>query len=81
MCKKDNHKDLLYSIRNYTQYLVINHKGKESEKEYTYTLFQIPFPKLTHLCYTSLKYKARTLVCNHVRDSAGGDPAKLCLEL
>lgn len=79
MCKKDNHKDLLHSIRNYTQYLVINHKGKESEKGYIYHfVLQL---KLTHLCYTSLKYKARTLVCNHVRDSAGGDPAKLCLEL
>ena len=36
MCKKDNHKDLLYSMRNYTQYLVTNCEGKESEKEYIY---------------------------------------------
>ena len=30
--KIDNHKDLLYSTRNYTQYFVISYKGKESEK-------------------------------------------------
>ena len=29
-------KVLLYSIKNYIQYPVINHKGKEYEKEYTY---------------------------------------------
>ena len=28
-----NHKDLLYSMGNYTQYFVITCKGKESEKE------------------------------------------------
>ena len=27
-------KDLLYSIGNYTQYLVITYNGKESEKQY-----------------------------------------------
>ena len=30
------YKDLLYSTGNYTQYFVINYKGKESEKEYIY---------------------------------------------
>ena len=29
-----NNKTLLYSTRNYTQYPVINHNGKEYEKEY-----------------------------------------------
>ena len=31
---KINNKDLLYSTRNYTQYLVITSNGKESKKEY-----------------------------------------------
>ena len=31
--KQLNNKDLLYSIGNYSQYLVINYNGKESEKE------------------------------------------------
>ena len=31
-----NNKDLLYSTGNYIQYPVINHKGKEYEKEYIY---------------------------------------------
>ena len=29
-------KDLLYSTRNYIQYLITNYNGKESEKEYMY---------------------------------------------
>ena len=29
-------KDLLYSTRNYIQYLITNNNGKESEKEYMY---------------------------------------------
>ena len=32
--KQITNKDLLYSTGNYTQYLVITYKGKESEKEY-----------------------------------------------
>ena len=32
-----NNKALLYSTGNYIQYLVINHNGKEYEKEYTHT--------------------------------------------
>ena len=31
-----NNKVLLYSTENYIQYPVINHKGKEYEKEYIY---------------------------------------------
>ena len=31
-----NNKVLLYSTRNYIQYPVINHNGKEYEKEYIY---------------------------------------------
>ena len=31
-----NNKVLLYSTGNYIQYPVINHNGKEYEKEYTY---------------------------------------------
>ena len=31
-----NNKDLLYSTGNYTQYPVINHYGKEYEKECIY---------------------------------------------
>ena len=31
-----NNKTLLYSTGNYIQYLVINHKGKEYEKECIY---------------------------------------------
>ena len=31
-----NSKVLLYSIRKYIQYPLINHNGKEYEKEYTY---------------------------------------------
>ena len=34
--KEITNKDLLYSIGNYIQYLVINHNGKEYEKEYIY---------------------------------------------
>ena len=29
--------DILYSTGTYTQYFIITNKGKESEKEYTYT--------------------------------------------
>ena len=31
LIKEKNNKDLLYSTGNYTQYLVINYNGKESE--------------------------------------------------
>ena len=31
-----NNKDLLYSIGNYTQYLVVTYNRKESEKVYIY---------------------------------------------
>ena len=34
--KQLNNKELLYSTRNYTQYLVINYNGKEPDKEYIY---------------------------------------------
>ena len=34
-------KDLLYSTRNYTQYLVMAHKGKEYENIYTYTYIYV----------------------------------------
>ena len=34
MYKIDNQKDILYSTGNYTQFLGITFKGKESEKEY-----------------------------------------------
>ena len=34
--KQINNKDLLYRTGNYTQYLVITHNGKESEKEQIY---------------------------------------------
>ena len=34
--KKINNKDLLYGTGNYIQYPVINHKGKEYDKAYTY---------------------------------------------
>ena len=33
---KQVNEDLLYSTGNYSQYLVITYKGKESEKEYIY---------------------------------------------
>ena len=33
---KSINKVLLYCTRNYTQYLLINYNGKESEKEYLY---------------------------------------------
>ena len=33
---KINNKDLLYSIGNNIQYLIINYNGKEYEKEYIY---------------------------------------------
>ena len=35
--KQINNKDLLYSIGDYIQYLVITYNGKESEKEYICT--------------------------------------------
>ena len=34
--KEITNKDLLYSIGNYIQYLVMSYKGKESEKEYVH---------------------------------------------
>ena len=37
MYKIDNQQDLMYSTGNSTQYCVITHKGKEFEKEYTYS--------------------------------------------
>ena len=44
-----NNKDVLYSIENYIQYSVINHNGKEYEKEYidTHTHIYI-YTQLNH---------------------------------
>ena len=39
--KQINNEDLLYSTGIYIQYLVVTYSGKESEKWYTYILFQI----------------------------------------
>ena len=36
-----NNEDLLYSTGNYTQYLVITYKGKESEKEDKYVKLNV----------------------------------------
>ena len=40
-----NNKALLYSTENYIQYAMINHNGKEYEKEYIYIT--------ESLCYTA----------------------------
>ena len=37
MYKVDHQQELLYSTRNYTQYFVISHKGKEYNKSFCYT--------------------------------------------
>ena len=34
ICRMDKQQDPMYSTGNYIQYPVINHKGKEYEKEY-----------------------------------------------
>ena len=39
--KQINNKDLLYSTGNYTQYLVIIYKGKESGKEYIHIYIKL----------------------------------------
>ena len=39
--KQINNKVLLYNTRNYIQYLVINHNGKEHEKDYLYVYIYI----------------------------------------
>ena len=39
--RMDGQQDLLYSTGNYIQYPVINHHGKEYEKEYIYTYIYI----------------------------------------
>ena len=36
---KIDNSGLLYSTRNYTQYLVVTYNGKESEKEYIYVVY------------------------------------------
>ena len=36
ICRMDKQQVLLYSTGNYIQYPVINHNGKEYEKEYIY---------------------------------------------
>ena len=43
LCVTQINKDLLYSIGNYIQYLVINYKGKESEKEQIYVYIYINY--------------------------------------
>ena len=47
--RMDNNKVLLYSTGNYIQYPVINHSGKECEKEYIKTINVCVFESL---CYT-----------------------------
>ena len=57
---KQINKYQLYSIGNYSQYLIITHKGKECEKQYTHThthtyvyIYMNHFAacqKLTHHC-------------------------------
>ena len=39
--KQIDNKDLLYSIGNYTQYLVITYNGKESEREYIHAYMYV----------------------------------------
>ena len=43
--KQISKKDLLYSIGNYIQYLVITYNGKKSEKNITESLCYTPKPK------------------------------------
>ena len=43
-----NNKVLLYSTRNYIQYPVINHNGKEYEKEYIY-IYSVVYISLNHV--------------------------------
>ena len=40
--KQISNKDILYSIRNYIQYLVINYNGTEFEKEKSWIIFCTP---------------------------------------
>ena len=42
MYRKDKQQVLLYSIDNYIQYPMINHNGKEYEKEYIRNIIYIP---------------------------------------
>ena len=46
-------KVLMYSTGNYTQYPVINHNGKEYEKEYIYIYIYIYIYKTESLCCTA----------------------------
>ena len=62
-------RDLLYSIGNYIQYLVIIYAGKESEKEYIYFMYIylnlfVVHLKLTQLCKsTMLQFKRKSTHC------------------
>ena len=54
---KINNKDLLYSTGNYTQYFVINHNAKESEKEHTHTTESLSCtPETLQINYTSIQF-------------------------
>ena len=46
-CEINNQQGQVCSTGNFTQYFVITHKGKESEKEYIYICI------IESLCYTS----------------------------
>ena len=62
-----NKKVLLYSTGSYIQYPVINHNGKEHEKEYTHTyvitesLCCIAEINTLQINYISIKLKKKTL--------------------
>ena len=53
-----NNKVLLYSTENYIQYSVINHNGKENEKEYIgvieFLCYTAEVNKLTQHCKSTL---------------------------
>ena len=52
-----NDRDLLYTVGNYIQYLVVAYNGGESEKEYMYVCVAI------YICVCIYIYMAESLCC------------------
>ena len=64
-------KVLLYSTGNYIQYLVINHNGKEYEREYKYDCNTLPYSRNEHsivnqVYFNKILKNIKCLICTRV---------------
>ena len=70
---KINNKDLLYTIGNYIQYLVITYNGKEMEDViYTYMCMCVHVYIYGTLLYLQNHFAVRLKLTRHCKSTAGG---------